>query len=267
MWFFFPSSIWLIALGLTVSLPVRLSGQSVTRFQEAKPADYVAEAAKLLTAVKDGQQVEDRVQALAQADREGLLAELEDDERKKTFWLNLYNAYVQIFLQEQPGLFEDKNTFFSKDRIVIAGQSLSLDDIEHGLLRRSQFKYALGFAQSWWVDPFERSFRVERRDPRIHFALNCGAASCPAIVVFDAEHIEAQLDTAARRYLNTTSHYDEETQTVYVSSLMSWFRGDFGNIAGIRRMLKQYGIIPSHSRPHIRFLPYDWTLSLGNFSQ
>ncbi len=53
-------------------------------------------------------------------------------------WLNIYNAFVQKLLTDNPGKFKKRNSFFSDQQITLAGRQLSLDDIEHGILRRSK---------------------------------------------------------------------------------------------------------------------------------
>ena len=66
------------------------------------------------------------------------------EEEKKVFWINIYNALVQIELHEMTSEKVDKS-IFSKKVIEIAGESMSLDNIEHGILRGNFWKYGLGF--------------------------------------------------------------------------------------------------------------------------
>ncbi|HCY45078.1 MAG TPA: DUF547 domain-containing protein, partial [Flavobacteriales bacterium] len=64
-----------------------------------------------------------------------------NDERKKAFWINIYNAYYQILRIDRKVALTD---IYKKKLISIAGKSLSLDDVEHGVLRRYRHKYSLG---------------------------------------------------------------------------------------------------------------------------
>ncbi|MEM9986429.1 MAG: DUF547 domain-containing protein, partial [Bacteroidota bacterium] len=160
-----------------------------------------------------------------------------------------------------------RDDFFGEERITIAGQELSFDDIEHGILRRSKVKLGLGLVNNPFAGDFEAKMRVDKVDWHIHFALNCGAAACPPVEVYRASTVKQQLDNRARKYLKQTTVYLSAEEKVQVTSLMSWFRGDFGNLSGAKEILRAYGLIPQESDPDLEFLPYDWTLDLDNFAQ
>lgn len=231
---------------------------------------YAKLSMTLVEAVRDGESFNHFTEMFAQVSQEELRADLNTEAKNKAFWLNIYNAYVQILLLDKPELFEDRNSwfgynFFSSPQVAIAGKELSFDDIEHGIMRRSKIKISLGYLQSWFVDDFIEMFWWEEVDPRIHFALNCGAASCPYIAVFDPDRVEEQLDIATKQYLEENTVYDSVTDKVQVTRLMSWFRGDFGGISGAVQMLKDYGVIPADADPSVSFDEYDWTLELGNY--
>src|SRR5690606_5957308 len=134
----------------------------------------------------------------------------------------------------------------------------------HGLLRRSRNKLSLGYLPKLFVSKFERKNRVDNIDPRIHFALNCGAKSCPPIVIYDESTINEQLDESTKNYLK--SEVKVEGDVVYTSSLMSWFRADFGGKKGIRKFLANYDIIEKGAKPTLKFQDYDWTLDKGNYT-
>jgi hypothetical protein len=203
---------------------------------------------------------------LAQVSPEVLAKELNNDQAKKAFWINVYNGFVQHILTDQPELFEDRGDFFGEPRVTIAGKELSFDDIEHGIIRGSRVKWLLGLIKDPFAGKYERTFRVDKTDGRIHFALNCGAKSCPYVAVYDARFMDEQLDEIARQFLNRTSTYAPDEEKVYVTSLFSWFRGDFGGKSGIRKdFLKKYDVIPEDADPSLEFDKYDWTLELGNF--
>jgi hypothetical protein len=224
-------------------------------------------AVSLLRAVEAGEETIALERELAALDRERLIGALPDDRAKKAFWIDLYNAFVQITLAANSQLFEDKNTFFGAKRLPIAGQYLSLDDIEHGLLRRSQLKRGLGYLPNPLPGGFERTMRVEKRDPRIHFALNCGAASCPPVAAYTPEEIDHQLDLASESYLHGEVKYDASKDLARVPRLCLWFHGDFRGQAGIRSLLRRYDVIPATVTPSIRYQGYDWTLDRGNFEE
>lgn len=227
-----------------------------------KSDDLIALSQQLLDHIRNGKDPSPVIREIA-AISENDLKTLNTDEKKLTFWINLYNGMIQYTLLENPGLYDDKRTFFKREFIVIAGRNLSLDEIEHGLLRRSRNKISLGYLPAFFISSFERKNRVEKIDPRIHFVLNCGAKSCPPVVILDEKTLDARLDTAARSYL--IAEVKVEGNIVYTTSLMSWFRADFGGEKGIRKFLEKYGVIEKGTRPELKFQEYDWTLDTGNF--
>jgi hypothetical protein len=96
----------------------------------------------------------------------------------------------------------------------------------------------------------------------VHFALNCGARSCPPLAAYDPEHLDAQLDAAAQSYLAGESAVLDGGATVRVPRLLLWYLGDFGGRAGVVRLLGHFGVIGSGSRPRVTFGAYDWTLAV-----
>jgi hypothetical protein len=133
------------------------------------------------------------------------------------YWVNLYNALtVKVVLDHypvesirdidiSPGLFSSGP--WGKKLITVEGRTLSLDDIEHRILR-----------PIW-------------RDARIHYAVNCASIGCPALLpeAFDADKLEAQLDQAARDFINHPRAVTQAPDGAFVlSSLYDWYRDDFG---------------------------------------
>lgn len=225
---------------------------------------------ELVKAVRDGKETDLITQKLAHISEDDLYNALKTESEKKAFWLNIYNAWVQMLLLENPELFKDRNSwfgynFFTTPQVMIAGKMLSFDDIEHGIMRRSKIKLSMGYLDQWFVDDFVKRFWWDEVDPRIHFALNCGAASCPYVAVYDPRRVEEQLDSTTENYLQETTRFHAEENKVEVNRLMSWFRGDFGGVSGALQMLKDYNIIPENTDPDISFNEYDWTLELDNY--
>ncbi len=95
-------------------------------------------AQSLLEHVKYGEPHAEELTALRIADPSALCAELQTDSLKKTFWINLYNAFAQIQIQKNAALYNDRTAFFQSKNFTVAGHSLSLDDIEHRMLRRAE---------------------------------------------------------------------------------------------------------------------------------
>lgn len=214
----------------------------------------------LLRAVKSGVSSTSIVQELQQATLDDLMR-LERDSSKKTFWINLYNAWFQILIQNDI----ERSSIFRNSPFEFNGISLSLDEIEHGLLRKLQphpssntiARYSNAVAALCLAEP----------DYRIHFALNCGQMSCPPIAFYNEETIDIKLDLATISYLEAQTEFNPETNIVMVSMLMDWYQQDFGGEAGILKMLKKYGIIPENTRPQIMYRAYNRTTKVMDFSE
>lgn len=223
-------------------------------------------SAQLMYAAKTGGETKTLQQQLASVNFNDLQTQLDTDAGKKAFWINLYNAFTQIALKENPDQFKNRGRFFRGKQFIVAGKHFSLDDIEHGILRRSRVKWSLGYFGKLFPGKTEKSLRVERIDYRIHFALNCGAKSCPPIAFYTSENLDKQLDQATRVYLSSEAEYDSVKNVLHLPALMGWFRGDFGGKASMRRMVNKPGILPAGKKPSIRFKPYDWTLYLQHYN-
>ena len=259
----------LILSGLSLSSSVLAQGNSNDELPDSLNS-YTEVSIQLLNHVRTGKPTLELQKLLAEVSKEDLNADLDTEEEKKAFWLNVYNAYVQILLLDNPDLFDDRASwfgynFFSSPQVTIAGHELSFDDIEHGIIRHSKIKLSMGYLDKWFPDEFEKTFRWKEVDPRIHFALNCGAKSCPYIAIYEADRVEEQLDITSKQYLERTTDFLEEENKVFVNRLMSWFKADFGGKKGSIQMLKKYGIIPESANPKISYIKYDWTLELDNY--
>ena len=226
--------------------------------------NYIKLSQTFLYAVKTGDSSNIYLQEFASADTKKLQQQLINDADKKAFWLNLYNAFVQKILTSNPRTYKNRTAFFSKKQIVIAGKSLSLDDIEHGVLRRSKIKWSLGYFNKIFVPDFEKNFRVDTLDCRVHFALNCGAKSCPPIAYYHPEKIDHELDIAAKNYLNNEVTFSSDSSITYLPKTMSWYRKDFGGKKGMKDLLVHYKII-NNKNVRLKFKRYNWSLFLANY--
>lgn len=193
-----------------------------------------------------------------------LAALLQKDSEKIAFWINMYNALTIIDLATKPEDYTNRNEFFKQKRLALADLNLSLDHIEHRILRRSKIKWAMGYLQRWFIPAWERRLRVEILDFRIHFALNCGAASCPPIAFYEADALNKQLQLATENYLQNHCVLDSTKNSLGVPKLFCWFRGDFGGKKGIKTILNQFTNLKINNQTKWHYLPYDWTLALNN---
>lgn len=165
-------------------------------------------------------------------------------------------------LLANPTAFRHRGPFFARAAIVVAGRGLSPNAIEHGILRRSALLLGLGYLRNPIPSRFERRMRVDRVDPRIHFALNCGARSCPPIAAWDPTSLDGNLERAAAAYLAAESVWSADRRVIRVPRLLLWYRGDFGGRAGTLALLRRHGVVGPREAPRIRYGSYDWTLDL-----
>jgi hypothetical protein len=214
-------------------------------------------ARRLLLAVRsgDGPESDTAAEALARLTEDDLARDLPDDPTRIATWVNLYNAATQRLVDADPAAYARRTRFFRQPALTVAGRVLTLDTLEHGLLRRSRPKIGLGHLSNPLAGRFERRFRVAQPDPRVHFALNCAAASCPPIAAYDADRLEAQLDLATRAYLGATVRRNGKTLTV--PRIFRWFPGDFRGAGGVRGFLADHGHPTEGLR--LRYAPWDWT--------
>jgi len=222
----------------------------------------------LLYAVRtsNGSQTDSLQLLLKNAEWDIIHSEINTDEKKLAFWLNIYNAFIQDILRKNAGAYQNRSVFFSKQQIPIANQLVSFDFVEHGILRRSKAKISLGYWNKLFPNKLERKLRVQKLDYRIHFALNCGASSCPPIAFYDSNKINSQLNIAETSFLTANSIVNESKKQVNVTALMSWFRADFGRKKGIKSLLVKNKIIPNKNYK-LKFDSYNWSLELNNYRE
>ncbi len=183
------------------------------------------------------------------------------------FWINAYNACMlkrvvdNYPIERAGGVLRIRNAaagrpansvwqipdVFTGDHCPVAGAVRSQDEIEHEIIR------PMG-------------------DPRIHFAINCAAVSCPPLIpqAYVGSSLDAQLDDRVRAFVNDPAQFrvakDDGRRTVRVNTLLDWFKEDFGGIEGIRSFLARYtsglereALEDPDSR--LEFVDYDWTLN------
>jgi len=179
-----------------------------------------------------------------------------DRDSQLAYWINLYNAQTVRVVLDNPdkdsilrmgGGFLHFSGPWKKKYLEIAGQPVSLDDIEHRILR-----------PIW-------------QDPRIHFVVNCASVGCPdlAATAFTAGNSERLMATGKTRYLNHPRglHFDDDG-TLVLSSIFKWYQEDFG---GSRAALLDY---LADARPDLAErlqqyagsidYEYDWSLNAAD---
>jgi hypothetical protein len=166
------------------------------------------------------------------------------------YWINVYNAYtVKLIVDFYPTksirdlgprikipLIKDvwHYKFFK-----IAGVDMSLDEVEHSILRK------------------------EFEEPRIHFAINCASVSCPPLLneAFVASNLENQLMRVTTTFVNDPSRNKISSQSAQLSSIFSWFKGDFTKKGTLIEFLNRYSKVKISPNARISFLDYNWNLN------
>lgn len=252
---------------LILMMTAFISGAGFSQQSATELTDFNTLSEKFLLQIKEGKSTKEIREQLANTTLEALEDNLTNDEQKLAFWVNIYNAYIQVILSENPDLYNDRRDFFSREQIPIAGEMVSFAKIEHGIIRKSQWPLGLGFIRKWFPNKFERKLRVEKRDYRVHFALNCGAKDCPPVAIYKGNRLNEQFTKGTTNYLSKTSTYHKTNNEAEITSLFSWFRGDFGGKKGVKKILKKQEIIPSTKGVTITYKNYDWTLDLNNWTK
>lgn len=169
------------------------------------------------------------------------------DERK-AYWINAYNAFtIQLILNNLPvesikdigGAIYKVNTSWDIRFIMIEGVDYDLNNIEHDKLREE------------WTDP------------RIHFAIVCASASCPRLAnhAYTAEGLDAQLDEAARSFINDPRR-NTLGEKAELSRIFKWFKGDFTDVSpSLVDYINQYADLQLPEDADIDFDDYDWSLN------
>ncbi len=258
---------------MTVTKPVEVKDEPKTVIKpDTKMTAYTASKNPLIKlsqdfmyAAKLNEDVTAFIDQLKNLSFDELKKNISNDDEKKSFWINLYNGYVNSSLHKNPDLYKNRGEFFSAKNIIVAGKTFSLDVIEHDILRRSKIKWSLGYFNKLFPNKTEKALRVRHLDKRIHFALNCGANSCPPIEFYNADYIDQQLELATKAYLTGEATYNATENKLYLPAIMGWFRRDFGGKKKMLRLVKSLNIVPEKANPPIAFKSYDWTLYLENY--
>ena len=153
---------------------------------------------------------------------------------KKSFLINIYNclilhAIINGMLDLNGGTLA-RMKLYATAAYNIGGNIYSLNELENGLLRGNK-KSAVPLTSLPFKDPNDpRKENVLPCDGRIHFALNCGAVSCPPVGVYSEEEqkLEQQLKLATEGFLDQSTSFNVDTRTVNLSMLFSWYKADFG---------------------------------------
>ena len=178
------------------------------------------------------------------------LAALAGRDERLAHMINAYNALSMFNVIDSgipathAGL--NKLSFFVTRKLFVGGQALSLYDFENDIIR-----------------PFTR----EIGEPRVHFALNCSARSCPVLPrqPFSAAVLSAELEREARAFFARADNFriDAASRTVWLNEILNFYTEDFvpAHANNLIAFANRYA--PTSAPPGfaVRFTPYDWTVA------
>lgn len=175
-------------------------------------------------------------------------ASLGKDEQM-AFWINLYNAATVDLILQKPAVKSIRDlgplTLGPWDRkiVTVAGTRLSLNNIEHGILR-----------PIW-------------RDVRVHYAVNCASVGCPNLAprAYTSANLEAMLEQAAADYINHPRGFTRIEGRLRASSIYNWYAEDWGTQADILAHARRYArgetAVLLADATRIDSFDYDWALN------
>ena len=168
-------------------------------------------------------------------------------------WANLYNALTVKHIVERYPVKSIRSGYISgpwkRVYAVADGEKVSLDDIEHGILR-----------EQW-------------DEPRVHYAVNCASYGCPNLMntALEADTLEEQLDAGARAYINHSRGVTIRSNgTLQVSTIYKWFDEDFGGSkAKVVEHLLEYAEpeLAEQIRANRKITKYEYDWSLNDVEQ
>ena len=223
-------------------------------------------------ALRKSQAYRDYVHASAELQAVDLFAL--DAKERKAFFINVYNAMIVhiIAAKGEPGNLLVRLRMFSSTQYCIGGELYTPDEIENGVLRGNRPVATAVFGRRPFgsSDP-RRLISCPPADPRIHFALVCGAKSCPPIRVYTPDNIDEALDAATAAHVDGEVEVDEARGIITLSKLLAWYAVDFGDketdrllwLAGFadeakRTQLKQ---LVEGGKFKVKFATYNWDVN------
>ena len=165
------------------------------------------------------------------------------DSNARTVAIVLENYRIRSVRQIKEKFTDFVGPFDDEGAVTVLGKSLSLNDIESGIIRPIY------------------------NDPRIHYALNCASYGCPnlATTAWQSHDLDARLNGAAYEYINSGRAVKRGILGLKTSKIYKWYAGDFGGEEGVLNHLRQYAngatlqTLNCHSS--IRGYFYDWSLN------
>lgn len=198
---------------------------------------------------------------------------------KLAFGINLYNLMIKYaFMKVGIGdTSSARGSFFSGIGMNLGGHMLSFNDLEHGIIRGNA-KPAYGLTTQFNPSDPRALLKLDNLDCRIHFALNCGANSCPPVKDFTINAVEEELRIVAQSFCEQDENVrvDEENTTLHLTMLLKWYGADFAPstkqlpakvVTFLRGEKKEelQRMIDSGKAISVQFNTYDWGTNASEF--
>jgi len=191
------------------------------------------------------------------------------------FCLNCYNMMVTHAFAKvgRPESNLKRDFFFSNISYNIGGLVFSLNDLENGILRGNKRPAGFHFSRPFSSGDPRMNCIIEQPDARLHFALNCGAKSCPPVKEYTTDALREELRVVAIAFCNDTNdnvEIDVEKCEVKISKLFHWYMYDFASteknlltdvipqwLDGKKKEI--YLKVVNSGKLKVKKLKYDWT--------
>ena len=207
-----------------------------------------------------------------------------DRNAKLAFGINLYNLMIKFaFMKVGIGSSSmNRSSFFTMVKFNIGGHLYSFQELENGILRGNRrAPYSLSKPISKNDPRYQFVLKPEEVDERIHFALNCGAKSCPPVKSFTTEGIEEELRIVAQAFAEDDGNcqVDVESRKLYLNKILSWYMVDFAAteeelptkvvdyLRGEKKEQLQTMLDDDPKSISVKFMSYDWGTNASDFQE
>lgn len=163
--------------------------------------------------------------------------------QEMAYWINLYNAFtIHSIVEKYPVnsvMDLEGGKVWDKKTIAIDGKSLTLNNIEKDKLLK-RFK-----------------------EPRVHFAVNCAAASCPPLLnkAWTEDNIQRYYEKQAKAFINNSDYNSVSAKSIEASQIFNWYASDFGGSDKIIAYFQKYSETSINNNAKVNFKEYDWKLN------
>lgn len=156
------------------------------------------------------------------------------------YWINAYNAHTLYLVASKYFIYSITDIYggdvWNRVKLKVGGGAYTLNQIEKNIL-------------------------VKRlKEPRVHFAINCAAKSCPPLLnrAWKASTMQADLEARTRSFLNDRTHNRITASRLELSKIFEWYAADFGDV---RAFVNRYTAVKVRPNASITYREYDWQLN------